>query len=337
MVLTDGTLKCWGSSISEGQIGGFPVAGASIVTVPNVRATAVSVGYAHTCFLDLTTGEPWCFGRNGERQFGSPLPVNSATPVRVPGWPGGRASVLAAGSVASCAIASSDSSLWCWGEYFSYALGLVTSSNGAQKLPVGPMTTVAMDHASFGSNGNNAGVGCASDGGQAICWGDNQFGQLGRGATGFPGLPGPAIGVTDTVQLASGGLHYCAAIADAGALCWGLNLNGKLGNPDGGPLPRPLTVMTEPVLAVATGAGHSCALIVDGGVRCWGDNTYEALGGAPDAGVSYPILPGAASMLSAGGSGTCAFVPDAGLYCWGPFPGFIDAGVANRPRKLPGL
>jgi len=85
-----------------------------------------------------------------------------------------------------------------------------------------------------------------------LCWGQNNYGQIGTGATGadvdtptaVQGLTGPAIG------LAAGSYHTCALIDDGTVECWGRNNQGQLGDD---------TTLTRPAAVQALGFPTSCA------------------------------------------------------------------------------
>ena len=66
--------------------------------------------------------------------------------------------------------------------------------------------------------------------GTAYCWGDDIWGQLGRGeaATGLTGA-GKVVELTDVVDIGAAGNVTCALLADGTPKCWGINADGELG------------------------------------------------------------------------------------------------------------
>src|SRR2546421_440722 len=55
---------------------------------------------------------------------------------------------------------------------------------------------------------------CAVRDGLAYCWGRNDYGQLGDGTTVYRAQPVTVQGLKDAVQLAVGGDHTCALLAN---------------------------------------------------------------------------------------------------------------------------
>jgi hypothetical protein len=159
---------------------------------------------------------------------------------------------------------------------------------------------------------------CAfTDPGYLRCWGANQEGELGNGATGDPTFM-PTV-VTDSSGQPLGGVqkiaarssHTCAISGPtAAALCWGTDDFGRLGdgnfpgepsgNPDHCPpdragypfcaSPKAIPVVTTNsaaltgVTALAAGTAHVCAIIggnppvTGGNVQCWGWDGEGQLG-----------------------------------------------------------
>src|SRR5262249_18801312 len=125
-------------------------------------------------------------------------------------------------------------------------------------------------------------------GGTAVGWGENNYGQL----TGTKGPERPVFsveGLSGAAQLASGGYHSLALMADGTVRSWGFNYEGQLGIGDAaGPETCPPSytcsakVLTVPglsgVVAVAAGTYHSLALLADGTVMAWGENGSAQLG-----------------------------------------------------------
>ncbi len=144
------------------------------------------------------------------------------------------------------------------------------------------------------------------------CWGNNRWGQLGRGnkahigdAAGEMGdnLLDVNYGVGRAAEylMATGG-HTCAKLDDLSIKCWGLNTWGAVGlltgngapvnklNCNGDPkdcvgdqgaeMGDNLTPAIAPGLTATLTLGyrHSCALLLTGDLRCWGSNEEGQIG-----------------------------------------------------------
>jgi Regulator of chromosome condensation (RCC1) repeat len=138
--------------------------------------------------------------------------------------------------------------------------------------------------------------------------------------------------------------HYCVTTTSAGALCWGYNDAGELGNGSTGEIsPTPV----EPkglgagagVVDVAAGTFHSCAVTWSatsgGSAKCWGGNQSGQLGDLSDASslTPVPVWSGALTSpksITAGYIETCAVNVNGAVYCWGDDKyGELGIGTAN--------
>ncbi|MGC4117277.1 MAG: putative Ig domain-containing protein [Myxococcales bacterium] len=120
--------------------------------------------------------------------------------------------------------------------------------------------------------------------------------------------------------IAAGWDHTCALMG-GGVQCWGLNVNGQLGDGsyDDSPVPVPVSGILGGATALTAGASHTCA-IVNGGAWCWGGNAFGQLGdGTTDEHVRpVPVagLESGVQAIAAGAYHTCAIVNGVAK-CWG--------------------
>jgi alpha-tubulin suppressor-like RCC1 family protein len=146
-------------------------------------------------------------------------------------------------------------------------------------------------------------------GGDVVCWGRNDSGQLGRGITEtYSMTPGPVALPALAKAIGVGVSHSCAVLVDDTVWCWGRNdggngdgtptsvrVRGQVGAlPDGGvdayvTTPRKIEGLpAAAVHSVVGGYDHSCALVQGGAVYCWGSNGHGQLGRGKDPDASAP-------------------------------------------------
>ena len=192
---------------------------------------------------------------------------------------------ISAGGAHTCALA--DGQAYCWGDNTNGQLG--NNSTTQSLVPVAVNTSGVLAGKTVTSISTDYSHTCALADGQAYCWGDNTYGQLGNNSTTQSLVPvavntsGVLAGKTVTSISTSTGTFYTCALADGQAYCWGVNINGQLGNNSTAQSLVPVAVNTSGVLAgktvtgISAGGSHTCAL-ADGQAYCWGDNTYGQLG-----------------------------------------------------------
>jgi alpha-tubulin suppressor-like RCC1 family protein len=119
-----------------------------------------------------------------------------------------------------------------------------------------------------------------------------------------------------------GSMHTCAVTSGGGAVCWGLNSSGQLG--DGTTTTRTAPVAVSglaSVIAIAAATHHTCALTGAGGVVCWGDNSAGELGDGTTTNRSTPVavsgLASGVTAIAAGFDYTCALTSGGSVLCWG--------------------
>jgi alpha-tubulin suppressor-like RCC1 family protein/serine/threonine protein kinase len=159
------------------------------------------------------------------------------------------------------------------------------------------------------------------EGGRALCWGNNDAGQLGDGSYEGRASPAPVAGDFAFIQILAASWHTCGLTSSGDAYCWGKNDLGQLGDGTTAQRAAPVHVnINSPFRAVRLGDAHSCALTRAGSVYCWGANTYGQLGDGTRTARSSPVLvgvPAPAAALAVGLNHTCALMADGTAYCWG--------------------
>jgi len=139
--------------------------------------------------------------------------------------------------------------------------------------------------------------------GEAYCWGDNTFGQLGDGTTSTARTPMLVLGGLQFEAITAGYQHTCGLTNDGVAYCWGSNDQGALGSSGaleicGGDrcstTPAPVAGgLSFESLSAGRGPGgsHTCGVTQSGVAYCWGNNNAGQLGGGSFGGVKMePVL-----------------------------------------------
>ncbi len=124
------------------------------------------------------------------------------------------------------------------------------------------------------------------------------------------------------LDVAVGGDHVCAILADQRPVCWGSNSFGELGVGD-------LTSRTTPTAVVGLDAilqieaspnSHTCARDLVGDVWCWGLGASSQTGSLAAFRQPTPVrVPGAegATTIGVGYTFSCAILAIGGTRCWG--------------------
>ena len=102
--------------------------------------------------------------------------------------------------------------------------------------------------------------------------------------------PTQVAGLSDVIDVVSGGRHSCALLRSGVMKCWGDDSTMALGRAhpqgdgceglDDGNGVGPVLRLPEgsDVIKMAAGTSHTCALMNDGALYCWGDDSQGALG-----------------------------------------------------------
>lgn len=248
---------------------------------------------------------------------------------------GGAAGTISSGLDATCGIVTGGQT-WCFGKAPLIGVARDTSCFDAEGTPgdPSPCTLVPLRIAStlaFSAVAVGDSVACGvSTEGQAYCWGDQQYGQVGNGISkeGTPALPtrvtGPLASGATFTRIAAGATHACGLIADGSALCWGRDTTYQLGGGDSLAVSSSTPIPAAPgqtFMAITAGHGHTCGLTTAGAAVCWGDNRKGQLGrgfiGDPSD-DARPVLGSLVfTQISAYRDNTCGVVTGGTVYCWG--------------------
>lgn len=316
---------------------------------PEAGWVTAAAGLSHTCGL-AASGGVFCWGSDGRGQLGlgAGFPDDSASDVgdcaepcllrpRPVAGPLAAFDTVVSGGVHSCALTGSGRA-YCWGANDRGQVGDSTLADRPAPTPVaGDLTFASL------SAGREHTCGITRLDRHLYCWGDNFWGQLGRGSRSTAPARVPLFVLRQTRAVDAGSDHTCALTGEERVLlCWGRNHRGQLGLgyisniPETSPVPVLTTAAT-----VSAGMHHTCALSTsEGTARCWGWNDEGAVGIGRESG--YETDPRTVSRelayaeISAGGGHTCAVGTGGGLLCWGEnLRGQLGIGTAGGFSVVP--
>ena len=349
-----GKAYCWGRD-DYGQLGddanlvdkALPTAvqrtGLAVVTPALVQIAAAQY---HTCGL-TGKGKAFCWGWDNNGQLGDDAaladqPIPAAVDTTGLAADDKAFVQLATGTYHSCGITGKGKA-FCWGNDDFGQLGDDT-------MPAGKPTPTAVDTGALAADDKafvqiTAGYQhtCGLTGaGKAYCWGRDDYGQLGDGATLLEKRVPTAVDATGLaaddkafVQLAAGYYHTCGLTGAGKAFCWGRDDFGQLGDDAilaGKPVPSAVDTTglagDDKAFAQlsATGA-NTCGITAQGKAFCWGDDGFGQLGNdAPLVDKPIPTVVDMAGLaaddkafvqIAAGSYHTCAITGFGQPYCWG--------------------
>ena len=238
------------------------------------------------CLALKKDGSLWAWGSNsGGGGIGLGEEKSTTTPTRVGAandW-----AAIACGDDFSLAL-KTDGTLWAWGDNSSGQLGIGNTSTpagaGEMEFPVSTPTRVgkANDWAAV-AGGQYFSLALKTDG-SLWAWGDNKFGELGRGGTASTVYRPARVGkASDWSAIACGEGFSLALKKDGGLWEWGEMWSGYL-RP--GYVPAAIYHRHTPFrvgaahdwASIACGSDHCLAVKKDGTLWAWGFNDDGQLG-----------------------------------------------------------
>ncbi|WP_176736710.1 RCC1 domain-containing protein, partial [Oligoflexus tunisiensis] len=379
-VSTVGNAYCWGDN-SNGQLGDGSTTARSIPTAvdvsllaPGERFTQVTGGDDHTCGL-TSIGKAYCWGGNDTGQLGD---GNSGVATDIPTSidtstlsPGEVFVSISAGNNHTCAITSLGR-LLCWGDNSDGQLG--DGSGDDQDIPALADTSMLATGERFVQI--SSGLGTHTCGltslGRALCWGDNNEGQLGTANDTAWDIP-TAVNTAalssgeNFAQLGAGGGHSCGLTTLGRVFCWGDGFYGSLGTGDNASYYIPMIVQTsgmQPGEFFTQVSDHysfdqTCGVSTLGRIFCWGADYFGQLGdGGSNMDQNAPSPVDTTEIgdehiftrITAGYDHGCGVTNLRNVLCWGSnengqlgdgntedrnIPGSIDAsGLATGERFM---
>jgi len=224
-VTAAGAAHCWGSNLF-GELGDgtttVRTSPAAVLGGLAFHAVSASALY-HTCGV-TAGGAAYCWGYNNGGQLGDGTMTDRTSPVPVSG--GLTFAAVSAGGGHTCGVTTGGVA-YCWGLNILGQLGDGTTIGRTSPVHV----TGGLSFAAVSASGGFHTCGVTT-GGAAYCWGNDDHGQLGDGATiTIPVVgPGAVLGGLTFAAVSGAYYHTCGVTTAGAAYCWGRNDGGQLGD-----------------------------------------------------------------------------------------------------------
>ena len=263
---------CWGGN-SSGQVGDGTTEDrmTPVAVAGGRRFRVVDAGFFHTCALTYPDNQAYCWGSNFRGKLGDDSVMDRTSPAAVVG--GHTFRHITSGWDHSCGVTPAHRA-FCWGSNTDGQVGDGSALNRRQR-PVrvaGGQSFQQVDAGAFHTCG-------VTTEGNAFCWGQGMFGQIGDGDFAerrSPSAVGSGIAFS---RVTAGYSHACGVTADRALYCWGNNLYGMVGDRTTATRTTPVAVAGSRRYAEASaGSFHSCAVTMAGVALCWGNNGNGEVG-----------------------------------------------------------
>jgi hypothetical protein len=304
--LDDGGLaSCMGQ---EPQIGGGDTLSKSIPTPTgtSIALQAITGSASHFCGIATTDKSIYCWGINalvdtsGHSAGLAIVPKQLASSLT---W-----AEVGSGVAHTCGLTTNQDA-YCWGANNSGQLG--TRGDTA------PVFVPAAVYGGFKFTAITSGTNhsCAlTPSHDALCWGNNQLGQLGDGTFTSRVAPTLVLGGLQFQAIAGGDPWTCGLSIAGAAYCWGAVQGvGNVATPHG-------YVNVPAFVTIAVGSFHACALSGAGDAYCWGNNQFGQVGDGTTVNKNDPTLVSGGlkfKSIAAGVAHTCGITTDGAVACWG--------------------
>ncbi len=247
---------------------------------------SISVGNAFACGL-TANGSAYCWGDNTYGELGNGTFTTTYTPVAVSG--GYTFTQLSAGAFFACGVVASGNA-FCWGINI---LGV-----GNQPLPTCATGTAMPALCStvplqvtggytFTSVAAGYRQACGIDTtGAAYCWGYQDYGELGNGASQqdvFFSSPITVLGGIHFASISAGAGFTCGLDQSGAAYCWG-NYAESYKNT------TPTAIPGGHTFTSLSASGAACGVTPSSAIYCWGSNGLTGARLNPNTFAFTPVL-----------------------------------------------
>jgi alpha-tubulin suppressor-like RCC1 family protein len=308
--------------------GSLTSSSATLTVSDRAAPRKLAAGNTHTCAINRA-GAVVCWGARSRGQMGdgtTGLPP-SPTPNPVSGLTG--AVAIVAGQEHTCVL-KLDQTVACWGANQAGQLGDGSFIDRSTPTPVQGLTDAVAIHSSPSADHT-----CAVRAtGAVMCWGFNEWGQLGDGTVVNRAAPVLASVSGAVKEIATGYQHTCALKTGGTMVCWGGDFYGQLGS---GAKPVSTNQTSNAsglsnVARISAGKFGTCATLTNGTVMCWGSSPINNV--AEDILVPTQIANVTQSIYTGYGNFTvCTLRTDSALMCWGD-NNYGQVGVPYDPSTL---
>jgi alpha-tubulin suppressor-like RCC1 family protein/sugar lactone lactonase YvrE len=301
----ESSVLAWGDN-QRGQLGNGTTTDSDLAVEAQrpSAASAIAAGWHHSLAI-VRGGTVMAWGANYYGQLGDGLTgerTNSDLPVQVKGL-SEPATAVAAGPNHSLALLKSGK-VFAWGENDCGQLGDGKTGTEARSSDE-PVEVHLPEHAKAIAAGGTFECGFSLallEHGKVFAWGNDQFGQLGDGATTNSPVPVEVQLSEAATAIGAGENHGLAVLEHGNVEAWGDNASEQLGDgmtntsdvpvpvcAKGAAGPCPAGPYLEEVKAVAGGESYSLALLKSGNVVAWGANGNGQLGDGNDEPTNVPV------------------------------------------------
>lgn len=278
-------------------------------------------------------------------QFGLPCML---TPVEMDN--GRKYAAISAGDMHVCAVDVSGIA-YCWGNdwYGQIGNGVSGDVDAVTPQPVGGGGETLRFTSITAGRFHTCAIATTGD---SYCWGDDQYGELGAGATASETCMGTVnpcstrplkvAGGHTFVALAASDRETCGRTATGELYCWGVASGASdvctptLGT---GCTRTPLVQSNGTLYAdFVMGDVHQCGQLAAGTLECWGANYFGEFGNGTEMTVSATPVPGGGGMTFAQvvsrKTGVCGLTSDGAAYCWGQSAYNVPTGGRDSANVL---
>lgn len=300
--------------------------------------------------VGLTVSALACTSILGDFEVVQAVPTDASSDQDVQAPPDAATSLDGVGQIAvggnfACAIKATATGdpggkmAWCWGDNQRGQTGRSSGLQFARPVEFDGLGTPSYGGAVQSICAGDA-FGCvlAAQGSEKTiwCWGSNEQGQLGTGATDTLPHPEPSqitlpTGFDQPNDLSCGSAAACAVSSNGSGACWGSNRGGVIVRPIDSNMFRPPTIVGDVSTLARIGAGehHACAVgnLMGGNpqrVMCWG-NGFDGELGNGTVGDNTPNKPDLVQLLPdldllsirVGLDHACSLDNSRQVFCWG--------------------